>query len=160
MGVGGRLGSLSMGCAPRETEGEKAREGGDVRGPHVTLPYSRLKVWLSCQLTVQPCANPFFLPDFGSHVWTMDSASLLLLILLGSDLGFRAWKYGEGFGGDIGLDCMPVSGFGFGTIEVEGRELEEQGGLKVHSVCSFSQQTLAEPRLCGAFSYLLGNGGV
>lgn len=112
MGVGGRLGSLSMGCAPRGTEGEKSWEGGDVRELHVTLPYSRLKVWLSYQLTVQPCANPFFLPDFGSHVWTTDSASLLLLILLGSDLSFRAWKHGKGFGGDIGLDCVHVSGFG------------------------------------------------
>ena len=122
MGVGGRFVPVSVGSAPRGTEGEKAQEGGAVRGFHVTLPYSRLRVRLSCWLMVRPYANPFFLPDFGGLIWTTGSTSLLLLILLGSGLSFRAWKHGEGIGGDIGLDWRHVSGFGLGTVEVEGRE--------------------------------------
>lgn len=89
-GMGGRFGPQGVGSALRETEGEKAQEGGDVRGFHVTQPYSRLKVQLSCQLMVRPYVNPFFLPDFGSLIWTTGSTSLLFLILLGSDLSFRA----------------------------------------------------------------------
>lgn len=71
---------------------------------------------------VLPYANPFFLPDFGSLIWTMGCTSLLLLILLASDLSFRAWKHGEGIGGDIGLDWMHVLGFVLGTAGVEGRK--------------------------------------
>lgn len=52
----------------------------------------------------------------------MGCTSLLLLILLASDLSFRAWKHGEGIGGDIGLDWMHVLGFVLGTAGVEGRK--------------------------------------
>lgn len=112
-------------CSERDGRTEGLGRGGDVRGFHVTLPYSRLKVQFSCQLMIRPYANPFFLPDFGSLIWTMGSTSLLLLILLGSGLSFRAWKHGEGIGGDIGLDWRHVSGFGLGTDEVENEKSRE-----------------------------------
>lgn len=53
---------------------------------------------------------------------TMDSMSLLLLILFGPDLSLGSWRCSEGNRGDRGLDWMHGSGFKLGTVEVEGRE--------------------------------------